>query len=113
MPRFYFDIWEGTHFIRDETGLEFDSLDAAEEAAARGAADIGRDQFPKEDTCDITVEVSNEHRQRVLTVTVSMKAERVGQAVSKLYLCSFTVGRPSESHILSTRLDDFENANFR
>jgi hypothetical protein len=77
MPRFYFDIREGTRFIPDETGLEFDSLDAAEQEAASAAAEIERDQLPKGDTRAVTVELRNEHRQRMLTVTVSMEVERV------------------------------------
>ena len=77
MPRFYFDIREGTRFIPDETGLEFDSLDIAECEAASAAAEIGRDQLPKGDAREVTVEIRNEHSQRVLIVTVSMKVERV------------------------------------
>jgi hypothetical protein len=77
VPRFYFDIREGTRFIPDENGLEFDSLDAAEQEAASAAAEIGRDQLPKGDAPAITVELRNEHRQRVLTVTVSIEVERV------------------------------------
>ena len=77
MPRFYFDIREGARFIPDETGLEFDSLDAAEREAASAAAEIGRDRLPKGDTREITVELKNEHRHRVLTVTVSMEIHRV------------------------------------
>jgi hypothetical protein len=77
VPRFYFDIREGARFIPDETGLEFDSLDAAEREAASAAAEIGRDRLPKSDARDITVELKNEHRQRVLTVTISMEIHRV------------------------------------
>jgi hypothetical protein len=77
VPRFYFDIREGARFIPDETGLEFDSLDAAEREAASAAAEIGRDRLPKGDARDITVELKNEHRQRVLTVTISMEIHRV------------------------------------
>ena len=77
MPRFYFDVREGTRFVPDEVGLEFDSLDVAEREAARAAAEIGRDRLPKSDARDITVELKNEHRQRVLTVTVTMEIHRV------------------------------------
>ena len=77
MPRFYFDIREGTHFIPDETGLEFDSLEAAEFEAASAATEIGWDRLPKEDSREVTIELRNEHRQRVLTVTVSMDVQRV------------------------------------
>ncbi len=75
--RFYFDVREGSRFIPDDEGLEFDSLDIAEREAAMAAAEIGRDRLPKGSARDITIEVRNEHCQRVLTVTVSMQVERV------------------------------------
>jgi hypothetical protein len=77
VSRFYFDVREGTRFIPDDEGLEFDSLEAAEREAATTAAEIGRDRLPKGDTREITVEVRNEHRQRVLTVKVSLEINRV------------------------------------
>jgi hypothetical protein len=77
MPRFYFDVREGTSFTPDDEGLEFESLDAAERMAAEAAAEIGRDRLPKGDARDVTVELKNEHRQRVLTVTVTMEIHRV------------------------------------
>ncbi len=80
MPRFYFDVREGEKFIPDEEGLEFDTLDAAEREAATAAAEIGRDRLPKGDARQVTVEIRNKHRQRVLTVTVSMETHRVNPA---------------------------------
>ena len=77
MPRFYFDVREGTKFTPDHEGLEFDSLDGAERAAAELAADLGRDRLPKGETRAVTVELADEHRQRVLTVRVSMEIDRV------------------------------------
>ena len=77
MPRFYFDVREGSKFIPDEDGLEFPDLEAAEREAAESAASMGRDLLPKSDAREITVEVRNEHGQRVLTVTVAMHLERV------------------------------------
>jgi hypothetical protein len=77
MPRFYFDVREGTRFVPDEVGLNYDNLDAAERAAAETAAEIGRELLPKGDAREITVEVRNEHRQRVLTVTDSLEIHRV------------------------------------
>jgi len=77
MPRFYFDVREGARFTPDNEGLEFDGLDAAEFEAACAAAEIGRDRLPKRDAREVTIEVANEHRQRVLTVKVSMQIERV------------------------------------
>jgi hypothetical protein len=77
MRRYYFDVREGALFTPDEEGLEFASLDAAERMAAEAAAEIGRDRLPKGESREITVEVSNEHRQRVLTIKVSMEVDRV------------------------------------
>ena len=77
MARFCCDVREGTRFTSDDEGLEFESLDAAERAAAEGAAEIGRDRLPKGDAREVKVEVRNEHRQRGLTVKVSMEIDRV------------------------------------
>jgi hypothetical protein len=77
MPRFYFDLREGTRFVSDEGGIEFDSLDAAEHHAAQTAAEIGRDKLPSGHACETIVEVRNEHKQRVITVAVSMRIQRV------------------------------------
>jgi hypothetical protein len=77
VPRFYFDVREGASFTPDNGGLEFDGLDGAERAAAELAADPGRDRLPKGETRAVTVELADEHRQRVLTVRVSMEIDRV------------------------------------
>ncbi|KLK91481.1 hypothetical protein AA309_19690 [Microvirga vignae] len=81
MPRFYFDVRNGAKFTPDDAGVELDSLEAAQrvaaEAAAEAAAEIGQDRLLQEDAQDVRVEVRNEHRQRVLTVTVSLEIHRV------------------------------------
>jgi hypothetical protein len=76
VPRFYFDVWEGDRHIRDDTGLELDSLDAAEGAAAEGAAEIGRDYLPKGNARDVTVEVRNEQGRQIVSVRVSIEVHR-------------------------------------
>lgn len=77
MPRFYCDVREGDKFTPDELGLEFTSLDVAEHQAARAAAAIGRERLPQDDSREVTVEVKNEHHQRVLTIKVPMEVDRV------------------------------------
>jgi len=77
MPRFYFDIREGAKFIADPDGLAFPDLDAAEREAAETAGSISRDVLPRGDARDVTIEVRNEHSQRVLTIRVTMDVERV------------------------------------
>ncbi len=80
MPRFYFDVREGRRFSSDDEGLDFPSLEAAEQEAIEAAADIGRDRLPRGDTREVTVEVCNDRRQRVLTVRVSLEIDRVDPA---------------------------------
>jgi hypothetical protein len=77
MPRFYFDVREGSRFFSDDNGVECRDLDAAERLAAESAAEIGRDVLPNPEFWDVTIELRNEHQHRVLTVTVTMHVERV------------------------------------
>jgi hypothetical protein len=81
MPRFYFDLFLGSDFTRDEVGSEIGSLRAAEIEVMRTAADLTRDRLLKMQSAasdDIRIEVTDEHRQPVLTVTVSVQVERAG-----------------------------------
>jgi hypothetical protein len=80
MSRYFFDVREGQKLTPDDDGVEFDSLDAAEHEAVCAAAEIGRDRLPKGDSREVTVEVKNEHGQRVLTIKVSMEVDRVDPA---------------------------------
>ena len=75
MPHFYFDVWDGDRLVRDDDGLELASLEAAEREARRGAADMGRDSLLK-DCPEISVQVRDQHGERVLTVTVSITVRR-------------------------------------
>ena len=56
VPHFYFDVREGSKFTPDHGGLDFDSLDSAERAAAELAAEIGRDRLPKGEARAVMVE---------------------------------------------------------
>jgi hypothetical protein len=80
MPRFYFDIRDDGSFTPDDEGLEFDSLDAAERAAAEAAAEIGRERLPRNDTRKVTVELRDEHLQLVGTVMVLIEVHRIDPA---------------------------------
>jgi hypothetical protein len=73
----YFDVREGVRFAPDEEGLEFPDIDTAEREAAITAAEIGRDLLPKGAARSVTVEVRNEHGQRVVTATVTLALDRV------------------------------------
>jgi len=81
MPRFYFDLLLGSEFNRDEVGYDLGSLGAAEIEVVRTAADLTRDRLLKMQSAapdDIRIEMSGEHRQPVVTVTVSVRVERAG-----------------------------------
>jgi hypothetical protein len=80
MPRYFFDVREGRLFVEDRDGQEFPSVDEAEQEAIEAAASIGKDRLPRGDTRDVTVEVRNERRQRVLTVRVELHIDRVHPA---------------------------------
>ncbi|MDB5645886.1 hypothetical protein [Methylobacterium sp.] len=77
MPLFYFDVREGSTFVQDEEGIDFPDLDKAEQEAIQAVVSIGRERLPRGDTRDVTVEVQDENRKRVLTVTVALTVDRV------------------------------------
>jgi DNA-binding IclR family transcriptional regulator len=77
MPRFYFDVREGRRFTRDEEGLEFPDLAAAERDAACAAAEIACDALPSGEIGEISVAIRDKNQQPVMTLTVSMVRERV------------------------------------
>lgn len=78
MARYYFDVQDGAQGVRDEDGNEFDSPEAAVQAAARSAAEIGTGRLAKGDTDDVVIEVRDEQNRRVCTVRASMKIDRHG-----------------------------------
>jgi hypothetical protein len=79
MPRFYFDLLLGSHSNIDLEGHEIGSLRAAEIEALRSAGELARDQLFNLQSLtseDVRVEVRDEYRQPVLTVTVSIRVDR-------------------------------------
>jgi hypothetical protein len=81
MARFYFDLFLGSDFSRDEIGFDFGCLRAAEVEVMRTAADLTRDRLLKMQSAtsdDIRIEVRDEDRQPVLTVTVLVQVEQAG-----------------------------------
>ena len=75
MARYYFDIHDGPQSVRDDEGAEFDSLDAAVQAATRSAAEIGTGRLARGVTRAVVIEVRDERGQRVCTVKASMEIE--------------------------------------
>jgi hypothetical protein len=77
LPRFHFDVHDGLLFVPDEEGLELDGFDSAKREATEAVLEIGRDRLKSEDSRAVTIEVRDEHRRQVLTVTVSLEINRV------------------------------------
>jgi hypothetical protein len=80
VPRFYFDVWEGGRVIRDNAGVELESLEAAEREARRAAAEMGVDTLPAGHCSEVRVQVRDNRDQAVLSVAVSMRVRRTGGA---------------------------------
>jgi hypothetical protein len=81
MPRFYFDLFIGSRFSRDEEGHEIEGLQTVGIEAKRTLGELARDRlFNLQDAVpeDIRVEVQDEHRRLVLTVTASICFEWTG-----------------------------------
>ncbi len=75
MARYYFDIHNGAQSVRDDEGAEFDSLDAAVQAATCSAAEIGTGRLARGDIIDVVIEVRDERGQPVCTIKASMEIE--------------------------------------
>ena len=75
MARYDFDILDVAQVVRDDEGAEFDSPDAAVQAAARSAAEIGQGRLARGETSNVVVEVRDERGQRVCTIRASMEID--------------------------------------
>ncbi len=76
MPRYYFDIREGLRFRPDHTGEEFEDLVSAKGHAVHLGGEIAKEMPLDPSNHVVIVEVCNEHKERVVTVTVSLWIER-------------------------------------
>lgn len=57
MPRFYFDIRDGSRLCLDEEGLELPDLQAAKVEATHSLADLANDIKPDGHDADVSVHV--------------------------------------------------------
>jgi hypothetical protein len=72
MPRYFFDTYDGRRFVRDEEGLELESLGAAKAQGQRAVVDMARDELPDGDERTLVVSVRDEAGKEVLRVALSM-----------------------------------------
>ena len=70
MPLYYFDTREGETFLRDDTGLELDGLEAARDEATAGLATMARDAIPGALRRELAIEVSDTDRNPLLRASL-------------------------------------------
>jgi hypothetical protein len=70
MPRYFFDTRDGVHFVRDEYGLELNSVREARNEATRGIADLAKDALPGAVRRELAVEVRSDDDRDVLRASL-------------------------------------------
>ena len=81
MPRFFFDCHDSDLITIDATGVECRSLVEAELLAIRAAADMASDFSPGLDLQRINIEIKDQQRRQVATITVSLSIGRTATSV--------------------------------
>jgi hypothetical protein len=66
MPHYFFDTRDGADLIRDEEGVELDSIEAARDEATRGLTDLAKDALPGALRRELAVEVRDRGDQALL-----------------------------------------------
>jgi hypothetical protein len=72
MPRFFFDTYDGRHFVVDEEGQELDSLGTAKAHAQRSAVEMAKDELPDGNHRSFVVSVRDEAGKEVLKVALAL-----------------------------------------
>ena len=75
MPRYFFDIDEGEHHLRDDEGWECPGLQEACAAAVRTLPDIARDGVLDGGRQDFVATVRDAGDRMLLRVTLSLRTE--------------------------------------
>jgi hypothetical protein len=77
MPRYYFDVHEGDHFVPDEVGLVLPNLETARDQATRALAEIARDTLPGTLQREIAIEVKDETKVPLLRAGLSFALRKL------------------------------------
>jgi hypothetical protein len=77
MQRFYFDVRDGSVLHIDEEGQELGDMDAVEQEASEALAIIARDLLPKRRNGLLVIEVSDESRLHLLSLSIEMRLVRI------------------------------------
>ena len=57
MPIYYFDLFDGDKLVRDDFGIELDSLDEAREQAIALLPELARDELPEAESHEFVATV--------------------------------------------------------
>jgi hypothetical protein len=76
MPRYYFDVRDGS-FTQDDVGLEFESIEAAQGEALRALAELAKEVLLKHPEHEIAIEVSDEGKQPLLRTALRLEIQRL------------------------------------
>lgn len=75
MPRYFIDFQDGSLWLRDEEGQEYENLQAARDAAIGALPDIGRESPPHDGRRDFVAFVRDEEGRELCTVRLNLAAE--------------------------------------
>nr|WP_137830241.1 hypothetical protein [Methylobacterium sp. L1A1] len=75
MPRYFIDFQDGTLWLKDDEGQEYESLRAARDAAIAALPDIGREDPPHNGKRDFVAFVRDEEGTELCTVRLNLDVD--------------------------------------
>lgn len=75
MPHFFIDFQDGALWLKDEEGQEYESLQAARDAAISALPDIGREAPPHDGKRDFVAFVRDAQGRELCTIRLNLAAE--------------------------------------
>lgn len=76
MPRFYIDLHDGAHFVRDTEGFDLPDTEAAQEKLVRIISKIAQGLAAEPERQDYLAVVRDEARKVVMRARLSLDIER-------------------------------------
>ena len=76
MPRFYFDVRDGTTFVPDEEGIEFPGINEARNDASKSLGEMIKDAMPNGLHHDMAIEVRGEDKGPLFKVQITFEVLR-------------------------------------
>jgi hypothetical protein len=74
MPRYFFDFQDGELWLIDEEGQEYESLQAARDAAIAALPDFGREAPPRDGKRNFVAFIRDERGAQLCTVELNLNA---------------------------------------